>query len=302
MAEDLLLQLRGSIAKQRPNSPQFPAYLGPWGLKQRCEQTDDPSIADFRSLLDQYLRRGNLLLEAQLLVPSKEALRELLPYCLDAVKDPDCPDVGKIVHVLTHYLHSVSVSEDEQIVLLYIIVLGYRRGDYPWRGREYADALRELIATREVPANMYADLAAWYKAVLSYRIASEVALNGAKILLQAGKTKQSASLCRDGIASLAVLPTFEFPPEEAIRQTYDEFANLILPYPTHPTFRHDPVEDSEEFQAVYDEVMEEAMKQYEEGKGPKVVQALWGYMTEGFAKRGIFWSDSQLMNPTVRFD
>ena len=307
MIQDLLLQIRGEIPKKRPDLPQFPSYLGPWGLYDRVETerakgNHDEKVIALGELLEQYFRLGNTLLEAQLFEPQIEALRELLPFCLDAVNDPYCNEAGKVVDILLRFREKVSLKPDEEIVLLYIVILGYRRDNYPWRARPYAARLRALIKEREVPANIYNDLSAWYKVVLDYASACDVALSGAELLLNAGKEKQAASLARDGYACAVQLPGFVFPSEEEIKARYGEYADVVLSYPSRAGFKRDPVEATEEFQAVYDEVMEEAMAKYLSEPGAKVVQMLWSYMAEAFLKRDIVWSDPQLLNPSARFD
>ncbi len=307
MIQDLLLQIRGQISKNRPDLPQFPSYLGPWGLYERVETerakgNHDEKVIALGELLEQYFRTGNTLLEAQIFEPSVEALRELLPYCLDAVNDPYCHEADKVVDILLKLREKVALKPDEETVLLYIVILGYRRGNYPWRARPCATRLRALIKEREVPANIYNDLSAWYKVVLDYASACDVALSGAEILLSAGKTKQAAALARDGYACAMQLPEFAFPSEEEIKARYGEFADLVLNYASRASLKHDPVETTEKFQAVYDEVMEEATARYLSEPGAKVVQMLWSYMAEAFLKRDIVWSDPQLMNPSARFD
>ena len=64
----------------------------------------------------------------------------------------------------------------------------------------------------------------------------------------------------------------------------------------------DPIEHTETFLSVYDEVMERLTARLEKEGNLHMPQQTWSFMAEEFAKKGIYWRSPGLMNPTWRFD
>lgn len=306
MLQDLLLQIRGNIANLRSTMAFAPPHLGMWGLyaliKEEQENGNhDPNLKSAIQLLDQYFRLGEKLLFAQRFEPSRDTLNELFPYCFDAVNDPDCPNEEEVVDVLLYSRKELLLAKNEEAMLLYIVLVSYRNGLYPWRGRSIATALWGLI--RDLPAsyNVVYELAQWHKIVLDCASAAEISLAGAKALLKIKKEKEAAKLAYFGLCMATYVPNFAFPSEKKLRKEFGSHADEVLAYQDHEGIKRDPIESSPEFRQSYDEVMEEAMPRYLATPEPRPITRLWEEMKISFLKRGIEWNDPKTLNPDKRF-
>lgn len=302
------LELKKRIDQRRKEFSFLPSYMGPWALLGRCQLeqrkgNQDPAFSSFCEDLQEYARFGLSFVHEQASIRDAGEAPFIETFCLDAMKDPSFEEHASLLEdLLAYYGDGEDFLPRDGIVLLLDIVLGYRRGPYPWRGKKYARELFRLLDDEPYPREFWQTLADFYKSVLDYRSASDVALEGSAILLKNKKKKDAALLCRDGLASALALPHFRFPEEARIREFYEEEADVALSYPRYATFKHDPIEASPEFQNAYDEVMEEATKRYLKEKEGRVILLLWSYMAEGFAKRGIAWKTPKQMNPSMKFD
>ena len=303
-----LSSLRQKIQANRSSFPFLASYLGMWGMKQRCvlekrQGNDDPALNAFEEDLETYISEGGKWLAAEVLDPKKENFLPFAQYSMDAVFDNDNEEKDTLLQAFLKYEENAKdLGNREKILLYYLIVAAYRRIARPWRGKAKAAALLELLEKEDTARDVYEELAAFYKGVLDYASAVKAYLLGAKTLKAMGLEKEAALLYRDALTAAICLPGYEFPSEKEIRDMFPHESETVLSYPKKATFAHDEVEASPRFQAVYDEVMEEAMDAYEKEKGGKTVHMLWAYMAEGFAKRDILWKDPQWMNPSMRFD
>ena len=283
-----------------------PPRLGMWGLyaliKEEQENGNhDPNLKSAIQLLDQYFRLGEKLLFAQRFKPTRDTLKELFPYCFDAASDPACPNVEEVVDALLYTRKELLLSKDEETMLLYIVLVSYRNGLYPWRGRPIATALWNLIRDFPSSYNVVNELAQWHKIVLDCASAAEVSLAGAKALSKIGKEEQAAKLAYSGLCLATYVPDFVFPKEKKLRKEFGYRAEEVLAYRDYEGVKRDPIEASPEFQCAYDEVMEEAMPRYLASPEPRPITRLWEEMKVSFQKRGIDWKDPKTLNPDHRF-
>ena len=78
----------------------------------------------------------------------------------------------------------------------------------------------------------------------------------------------------------------------------DTYKNVM----EHPrTLKHDPVEMSEEYLAVIDEV-EEKIDQNRTYRGMGSCHEIWALKEQYLLEKGIVWKSPALLNPNVRFD
>ena len=306
MPQDLLFQIRGNIAKLCSKMSFLPPRHGMWDLyayiKEEQEKGNrDPNLKAAIESLDQYFRLGEKLLFAQRFKPTRDTLKELFPYCFDAANDPACPNVEEVVDVLLYSRKELLLSKDEETMLLYIVLVSYRNGLYPWRGRPIAMALWNLIRDFPSSYNVVNELAQWHKIVLDCASAAEVSLAGAKALLKIKKEEQAAKLAYSGLCLATYVPNFVFPKEKKLRKEFGSHADEVLAYQNHEGIKRDPIEASPEFRQAYDEVMEEAMLRYLATPEPRPIIRLWEEMKISFLKRGIEWNDPKTLNPDKRF-
>ena len=67
------------------------------------------------------------------------------------------------------------------------------------------------------------------------------------------------------------------------------------------SLKHDPVEMSEEYLAVIDEV-EEKIDQNRTMRGMGSCHEIWGLKYEYLLEKGIHWKSPSVLNPRVMFD
>lgn len=83
------------------------------------------------------------------------------------------------------------------------------------------------------------------------------------------------------------------------QEVTEEVFRTVMEHPR--SLRHDPVEMTEEYLAVIDEV-EARIEQNRELRGFGSCHHVWSLKTEYLAERGIAWRSPALLNPRVRFD
>lgn len=302
------LDLKKRIDVVRREFPFLPAFLGPWGTLKRCETeqrrgNEDPKLNAFIEDLRKYVEFGAAFVKEQGKDRDPQEAHFVLVFCLDAFTDTSYDEYESLLGPLVaFYGDGEDFLPREKTMLLYDIVLGCRRGSYPWRAKGFAKELYACLLENDAPYEVWQGLSAFYKVVLDWPHAVEVASKGADVFGKKGLMKEAALLYRDALVSATVLPDYEFPSEEEIGKAYGQFAETVLGYPKFASMRHDPIESSPEFQAAYDDVMEEATARFLKETDGRIAHTLWAYMAEGFAKRGIHWRNPQLMNPSMKFD
>ena len=302
-----LLTLRNRILKARADYPALPFYVGPFGILKRLERLESNGQLDekgqsLKKDLRLYIDLGGSIVSEMAEAEEKMEAAFVITYCADAFKDADFEGSERLLSkMLAFYGEGGMFLPREEIAANLAIILGYMRVPAYWRGKPYAKRLAELLKDNGGPYEAYCDLAAYYKMVLDYPSASSIALLGAEDLLRQNKKHEAALLAKEGLSSASLIPDFPFPSESEIHADYEEETEVVLGYKEEPTIKHDPIELTPEFQAVYDEVMEEALTKYNENKETHVF-AFWESMREGFARRNILWRSPILMNPGMKID
>ncbi len=296
--------LRDKIEERRSEFPCVRPYMHIYGIAAALRRESDPKSKGFLTEVERCIAAMEALIREQssLVVPDPESIVPTVGAGLEMSLDPEFDEVGKYLAMLVAYRiggDGESFGKTALMFLLLAIIGLARRDPRTWRYKAYAKELRGILEDTEAPKEVYEGLIAFYKEVLDYRSAEDAAFKGA-LALYGSERKSSACLYRDGLACRMQLEE-EMPSVEAISQSYGELSSIVMGYPRFAAMKLDPVMGSEEFQAVYDEVMEEATDLYEQG-AIKHVLVMWSNMEEGFAKRGIAWKSPSLLNPDMRFD
>ncbi len=79
----------------------------------------------------------------------------------------------------------------------------------------------------------------------------------------------------------------------------ENIVNIV--YKSRRSFKHDPVEMTDEYLAVIDEIEEEIFKK-RTVFGMGACHEIWALKEEALAKRGISWMSPGMLNPRVMFD
>ena len=161
-----------------------------------------------------------------------------------------------------------------------------------WRARPYAEALLKLLEEQmPQPAvcDAYETLATFYVRVRDVRRAYACAQKGAECARALGDMEVEESLLLLGRKCVACLPQ-RMKEEMGLGEVRDAFLKV------------DPVEHTDAFHAVFDEVMEATESRLEKEGDLHIPQQRWLIMTEEFALRGIAWRSPARMNPRVMFD
>ncbi len=299
--------LREEIAARRKDFPCIQPYqrtyaiLGP--LNREAGNLEAKQFAEdvelYIGLCESLVRK-----QASLLKPEAEAINLVIAYALEMSMDPEYEGGSLLLPPLISYKigGTGTFDETEEAYLLCAIVNFHKREDRPWRGKPYAKELKALLTKSVYPRQIYESLSAFYKIVLDYRQAKEVAMLGYRALKDSKEFRADAAyLYRDALTCALYLDEKNLPSEAEIVDQFGDLTDIVMNYPRYASMKLDPVMNTPEFQAVYDEVMEQAQDNYEEFK-VKSVLSLWFFMEEGFAKAGITWASPATLNPQMRFD
>ena len=202
------------------------------------------------------------------------------------------------------YIYDLAIRSNEikyetanTIYVEMLTVNVYRFSKYYWRGRHHADLLFKLLdekvnINRSVIADFYFELGTYYRSISRYQKALE--------------SFQKAFEIREDEPSLYYIVLTErfLHPDKTIDIFNEHLVSprVKLALQGRSGLKIDPVEKSQEFMDVYDEVHEEAMEILEKEGDLHLCLQLWGILSDCYLKRGIFWRSPALMNPNVRFD
>lgn len=191
-----------------------------------------------------------------------------------------------------------------------IVVRSYTPTQYIWRGKKYAyeayDLLEEFNKTtsyerKDQMGSIYLELGEYFNDVCLRKKALDCYKRAFDFAIDANLKYE---IIYDSIVAanrLEIPPTFtkemitkEFPDKDNTR-----LFNLL---DKEGYLKSDPVENTHEFQEVYDKVNEAAYKRVQEEGGLKVCFQLWMILKEEYKKCGITWKDPGIMNPKTRFE
>ena len=188
--------------------------------------------------------------------------------------------------------------EGENIVYVEMLTVNvYRFSKYYWRGRPHADYLFNLLnddtnLSKGVKASFYFELGTYYRSISRY----QKALSCFEKAFAYKKEEPT-------LYYIILTERFLHPDKDIeVKQTSLISPRVKLALQGKGGLKIDPVEKTELFQSVYDEVHEEAMEIIEKEGDLHLCFQLWNILTELYLKRGISWRSPALMNPNVRFD
>ena len=191
----------------------------------------------------------------------------------------------------------VQLEEKELAYVELLTINVYRFSKFYWRGRVHADLLCKLLnekisLTKSQKADFYFELGTYYRSISRYQKALEC-FNQAFVL-----RKDEPSLYY-----IVLTERFLYPDKSIdIKNESLISPRVKLALQGKSGLKIDPIEKSEEFQQVFDEVHEEALEIIEREGDLHLCHQMWGILSELYAKRGIFWRSPALMNPHVMFD
>ena len=208
-------------------------------------------------------------------------------------------DIDGYLYIYDLAIRSNELKYDKE-ELTYIEMLTvnvYRFAKFYWRGRSHADYLFNLLnenrnMKKSQKADFYFELGTYYRSVSRYQKALEC-------------FKNAFALRKDEPSLYYIVLTERFlHPDKDI-----EIKNKSLISPRVKLalqgkggLKIDPIEKTEEFINVFDEVHEEALEIIEKEGDLHLCHQMWGILSDLYAKRGIFWRSPALMNPRVMFD
>ncbi|MCR5349114.1 MAG: hypothetical protein K6E59_05890 [Bacilli bacterium] len=306
-----IAKLESDILAKRKELPFLSPYAKKQGLKNelglRLRQGKDAiSCNALIAMIEEYqnLCEAALAEQSEELTPdAREAVPFLLRYLEDRASDPNADPSPTLKTYACYVVQGIDAQlflPAEQAVLLTDLLLEYQKAGFPWRAKEYACMLRELLSHTDSVSVIYTRLCGFYREVCDLRSAMDVCHMGANALKRTGNLKEAATLESSALGNALDVLGVILPSEEEIKAEYGEYAEIVLGYPKRYLLRHDPRESAPEFQDAYDEVMEEVLERL--GTEPAHGLVLWHAMTDAFSRRGISWRDPHLTNPGIRFD
>ena len=188
--------------------------------------------------------------------------------------------------------------DDEEMIYIEMLTVNvYRFAKFYWRGRSHADYLFNLLGeNRKIKVNQKADfyfeLGTFYRSISRYQKALDC-------------FERAFALRKDEPSLYYLVLTERFlHPDKGIEIFKESLVSprVKLALQGKGGLKIDPIEKTEEFMNVFDEVHEEALEIIEKEGDLNLCHQMWGILSELYAKRGIFWRSPALMNPNVRFD
>lgn len=181
----------------------------------------------------------------------------------------------------------------------------------PWRARASAQTLLNFLnglslceENYQTAVELYELLSKFYRNVCDVKNAYLMAKKGSNIAFAFFDLALSADMAYIAYRHAWSLPE-EIRPiidEEKIQKDYGRYAANVLSYRRFSPMKVDPIEHTEAFLSVYDEVMERVQARLNKEGNLHIPQQIWSLMSEEFAKKGVVWRNPGLMNPTWRFD
>ena len=213
-------------------------------------------------------------------------------------------DVDSYSYAIEYAKEKLNFPTSTLIILTVALLRGYHYTRYPWRAKKYAVyIIEELEGTKESfnkeqISDIYYDLGVFYRlvsnakqALFCYEKSYEYVKNG--------NTFYNIVVCNK---ILDENHKFEFSTEEIKEHFPNDAQRIINAMEGKGYLKVDPIENSDEFQAVYDEVNEEALKILEKEGDLHLAIQKWGILFDLYLKRGIMWKSPHMMNPRVMFD
>lgn len=212
------------------------------------------------------------------------------------------------------YASSDGRDATDEAIMLSLLIDAYGKDTYYWRARRYVARLEELLKNElsgqdvseynGLLCERYESLYQFYRrvrdvrrAAMALRGAAERAY-GAKDIARSAYYLQRALSCELGLPR-SLRPEID---EAEIREAYGEHADGVLTLGDGPHLAVDPVEHTEKFLSLYDDVMEAVQMELPFNSRGYPPHLTWSLIAAEYRKRGIDWRDPGQMNPRVMFD
>ena len=196
--------------------------------------------------------------------------------------------------IRTNELH---YDAGEMVYIEMLTVNVYRFSKFYWRGRSHADYLFKLLdenkkMKKTQKADFYFEMGTFYRSISRYQKALEC-------------FKKAYALRKDepSLYYIVLTERFLYPDKDInIKNKGLISPRVKLALQGKSGLKIDPIEKTQVFMDVFDEVHEEALEIIEKEGDLHLCHQMWGILTDLYAKRGIFWRSPALMNPHVMFD
>ena len=208
-------------------------------------------------------------------------------------------DIDGYLYIYDLVVRSKQVQfENKELAYVELLTINvYRFSKFYWRGRAHADLLFKLLneklsITKSQKADFYFELGTYYRSISRYQKALEC-------------FEMAFSYRKDEPSLYYIVLTERYLyPDKSIDIKNKSLLSprVKLALQGKSGLKIDPIEKSEEFQQIFDEVHEEALEIIEKEGDLHLCHQMWGILSELYAKRGIFWRSPALMNPHVMFD
>lgn len=247
---------------------------------------------------------------------TEEQIKEIYQGLIIDLKSYRSKDVPEMLIKLKDNLKEQHKMQDAGDVasLDMMIVKAFREDMHAWRGRPYAKEALKLLQNfaasdfqgkeAEYICSSLASLGQDFQSFMDFKDAGKAYAAADDLALDVGLPLQVAAGFRQKeIICLKLNGTEDefLPSEEELTKTYKEASQLpVSALQGRGYLLHDPVEASDQFQEVYDEVMEEAYKEIDL-LPDSTPQERWAVIKKYFLKHGIRWRDPGEMNPGMMF-
>ena len=213
-------------------------------------------------------------------------------------------DVIAFEYALTFATDNLELDSHQLLCSMYALVMGYCFTSFYWRAKKYVHQVISLIEQNahslknEMISEMLVELGDYYRMVSNQK----EALNCYKKAFE--YLKDGDTLFKIVVATKCLDPDYEFKfNEQELQKLYPSDIKRILMATEGKGFlKIDPIENSEEFQSVYNEVHEQMLEILNQEGDLHLAIQKWGILEDLYLKKGIVWKNPKMMNPRVMFD
>lgn len=251
-----------------------------------------------------------ILLEGKL---TKEDYINCYTFLSDEVDKHNTKDLIPLIIKLKNKVLTLELfsSRFDIIFINILIIRAHMFNNHAWRARNYVleniELLEDVTFDKDfiIGAEIYKILGDASSSYLDCKTAYICYGKSVELYLKTDyPLKYTAYIAKYMLISIMQLPNALeiLPSKEEIIDTFKEYStDLLKVYDGIGYLKHDPVEQSKEFQMIYDDVMEEVEQILVETK-IRNIHYIWTVMTQCLEKRGINWKSIAVMNPRVKFD
>ncbi len=204
---------------------------------------------------------------------------------------------------------NINFDDFETVFILENIINGYMHSDYNWRGKDYAYLLFDkLLALNELSQNktnniakVYYELGLYLYNVSDVKTALKVFENCFKITNLLTLKKESLYyiiVCNNHLGNINNCPLSD----EELKMLGPSLLRIENAIRGQGYLKRDPIENTELFQKVYNDVHERTIIKIGPNTGMGYCYLLWNTLKEEYKKEGIDWKTPKMCNPKIRFD